>query len=125
MINTLYTLKKEVILTKRVSLLIVIFLSLILLFSVPIMSLATEDLSISYTQDLEISEFFISTSTLTLEIVTPNAEQKIARRGCCSWHGGVCDCIGGRVVCCDGTFSPTCTCHHDTNRDREFGEINF
>jgi len=39
---------------------------------------------------------------------------EIAERGCCSWHGGVCDCIGGRVVCCDGTFSPSCTCNKET-----------
>jgi hypothetical protein len=32
------------------------------------------------------------------------------RRGCCSWHGGVCGCQGGRVLCCDGTLSPTCRC---------------
>lgn len=34
-----------------------------------------------------------------------------ARRGCCSWHGGVCGCgSNGRTICCDGTYSPTCTC---------------
>lgn len=32
------------------------------------------------------------------------------KSGCCSWHGGVCGCSGGRQVCCDGTLSPTCTC---------------
>ena len=32
------------------------------------------------------------------------------RRGCCSWHGGVCGCSGGRAVCCDGTYSPSCGC---------------
>lgn len=34
------------------------------------------------------------------------------RQGCCSWHGGVCGCdsLSGRVICCDGTLSPTCTC---------------
>ena len=31
-------------------------------------------------------------------------------QGCCSWHGGQCGCEGNRVVCCDGTLSPTCTC---------------
>ena len=36
-----------------------------------------------------------------------------AKSGCCSWHDGVCGCSsGGRVVCCDGTLSPSCTCHH-------------
>jgi len=35
-----------------------------------------------------------------------------AQRGCCSHHDGVCGCENGRKVCCDGTYSPTCTCHH-------------
>lgn len=36
----------------------------------------------------------------------------LATRGCCSWHGGVCGCDTsvGRQVCCDGTYSPSCTC---------------
>lgn len=33
------------------------------------------------------------------------------RQGCCSWHGGVCGCQDGRDVCCDGNFSPSCTCN--------------
>ncbi len=33
-----------------------------------------------------------------------------AQRGCCSWHGGVAGCQYGRVVCNDGTYSPTCMC---------------
>lgn len=32
------------------------------------------------------------------------------KRGCCSWHGGVNGCKNGRVVCADGTYSPSCTC---------------
>ncbi|MFA5182510.1 MAG: Ada metal-binding domain-containing protein [Syntrophales bacterium] len=32
------------------------------------------------------------------------------RRGCCSWHGGVCGCENGRAVCCDNTLSPSCGC---------------
>lgn len=32
------------------------------------------------------------------------------KRGCCSWHGGVCGCSVGRAVCCDGTVSPSCGC---------------
>lgn len=34
-----------------------------------------------------------------------------AQRGCCSYHSGVCGCDNGRKVCCDGTYSPTCTCY--------------
>lgn len=33
-----------------------------------------------------------------------------AKSGCCSWHKGVCGCSDGRQVCCDGTYSPSCTC---------------
>lgn len=40
------------------------------------------------------------------------SRQVLARQGCCSWHGGVCGCDSsvGRQICCDGTYSPTCTC---------------
>jgi len=35
----------------------------------------------------------------------------IAKRGCCSHHGGVAGCNNnGSVKCNDGTTSPTCTC---------------
>ena len=36
----------------------------------------------------------------------------LLRRGCCSWHGGVCGCDDAtdRIVCCDGTYSPSCRC---------------
>ena len=34
-----------------------------------------------------------------------------ARRGCCSWHGGVSgSCRYGKQVCNDGTTSPSCVC---------------
>ncbi len=41
-----------------------------------------------------------------------------ARRGCCSWHGGVsgCDKSTGRIVCNDGTYSPSCTCEKTTKK---------
>ncbi len=40
-------------------------------------------------------------------------EQLMVKRGCCSKHKGVCGCRNGRVLCCDGTLSPTCTCLRD------------
>jgi len=55
----------------------------------------------------------------TYSITEDNLEASTAlyayneQRGCCSWHGGVCGCSGGRKECCDGTLSPSCTCHHD------------
>jgi hypothetical protein len=41
----------------------------------------------------------------------------MAQSGCCSYHGGVCGCSGGRAVCCDGAFSPSCGCHADDVKD--------
>ena len=38
-------------------------------------------------------------------------QEQLAQRGCCSWHQGVCGCSNGRTTCCDGTTSPSCTCH--------------
>lgn len=37
-------------------------------------------------------------------------KKQLERSGCCSWHGGVCGCSSGRVVCCDGKLSPSCGC---------------
>lgn len=37
-------------------------------------------------------------------------EEENAKRGCCSHHGGVCGCRGGRALCCDGELSPSCGC---------------
>jgi hypothetical protein len=34
-----------------------------------------------------------------------------ARTGCCAGHRGVCGCQNQAVMCCDGTASPTCSCH--------------
>lgn len=49
-------------------------------------------------------------SCVQLKTDNPIVEQ-VAQRGCCSHHGGVCGCGGGRAVCCDGSYSPTCGCH--------------
>jgi hypothetical protein len=102
---------------KRIGFLNLVFLLLFLLSSTAFPVLIRGASSISYAEDLKVSESDKSNSHLKPEIITLTTEQRIARSGCCSWHGGVCDCIGGRVVCCDGTFSPTCTCHHESNKD--------
>jgi hypothetical protein len=41
------------------------------------------------------------------------SKEELAQRGCCSHHGGVCGCSGGRAACCDGSLSPSCGCHSD------------
>lgn len=38
-------------------------------------------------------------------------EDKLAKGGCCSHHGGVCGCEGKRQLCCDGMLSPSCICN--------------
>lgn len=38
------------------------------------------------------------------------SDNQVAQRGCCSHHGGVCGCSGGRAQCCDGALSPSCGC---------------
>ena len=42
-----------------------------------------------------------------------------AKRGCCSWHGGVSGCsYNGKIICSDGTYSPSCTCTPRTKNIR-------
>jgi len=49
-------------------------------------------------------------------------DNQVAQRGCCSYHGGVCGCSGGRAQCCDGTLSPSCGCHADDLKSFELYE---
>lgn len=43
--------------------------------------------------------------------VSAVADADAERRGCCSWHGGVCGCASnGHAQCCDGSPSPSCGC---------------
>ena len=49
------------------------------------------------------------------QLVEEDPAGPVARSGCCSWHGGVCGCnYYGRVECCDGTTSSSCTCNAPT-----------
>jgi hypothetical protein len=50
----------------------------------------------------------VQTSEIKLACTQTTHDEK--RRGCCSWHQGVCGCSGGRALCCDGTLSPSCGC---------------
>ena len=52
----------------------------------------------------DLSEGVTQLSYMNYNILDSN------QRGCCSWHGGVCGCEGGRKVCCDGSLSPSCRC---------------
>ena len=45
-----------------------------------------------------------------------------AARGCCSHHGGMAgQCSNGRVVCRDGTLSPSCKCRADSENQEDKG----
>ena len=45
-----------------------------------------------------------------------------AARGCCSHHGGMSgQCSNGRVVCRDGSISPTCKCRADSDNPADNG----
>lgn len=39
---------------------------------------------------------------------------QISQTDCCKGHKGVCGCRAGKIVCCDNTVSPDCTCHADS-----------
>ncbi len=39
----------------------------------------------------------------------------VSQTDCCKEHKGVCGCRAGKIVCCDKTVSPDCTCHSDWN----------
>jgi hypothetical protein len=61
-------------------------------------------------QEVKNKECKVNDSLAYLGFLFASLNQDIERRGCCSWHGGSCDCSFGRVVCCDGTLSPSCGC---------------
>lgn len=42
----------------------------------------------------------------------PNLAE-VSQTDCCKGHKGVCGCRAGKIICCDGTASPNCTCHGD------------
>ena len=45
-----------------------------------------------------------------------------AARGCCSHHGGMSgQCKNGRVVCRDGSISPSCKCRADSETQGDKG----
>lgn len=44
----------------------------------------------------------------------------LAKRGCCSWHGGAnhCDRSSYRIICNDGTYSKSCLCEQNSNNNK-------
>ena len=58
-----------------------------------------------------IGLFLFVFCSCTCIAVAHNLKVDNNRRGCCSHQGGVCGCSGGRAVCCDGSYSPSCGCY--------------
>lgn len=54
--------------------------------------------------------FFMRFPILQIFIGKGRRFDKEQRSGCCSHHGGVCGCVNGRAMCCDGVLSPSCGC---------------
>lgn len=60
-----------------------------------------------------------STNQTALEACPLPAENlllnQVSQADCCKGNKGVCGCRSGKIVCCDGTISPNCTCHAETD----------
>ena len=52
-----------------------------------------------------------SSENESVELLLAKLQGRAERSGCCSYHGGVCGCYGGRASCCDSTLSPSCGCN--------------
>jgi len=52
-------------------------------------------------------------SACTASITGAAAGEAVAQQACCKGNKGVCGCRAGKIVCCDKTFSDTCTCNRD------------
>lgn len=97
---------------KKISLFCMSFF-LLISFALPISSSA--DSEVNFINDCKAYALVKADSLSQTDINFWDFEQQIARSGCCSHHGGVCGCSGGRVVCCDGIYSPSCTCNRDSD----------
>ena len=55
---------------------------------------------------------FNAGSDAVCEAVMNNGASKevLAQQPCCQNNQGICGCRAGKIVCCDKTFSPACTC---------------
>ena len=88
--------------------------------NISIITLITLILSFSVfasTNENESNTLNKSTAVVCKQLKEDNKQdtKEYAQRGCCSWHGGVCGCTGGRVVCCDSTYSPSCLCDKENS----------
>lgn len=54
---------------------------------------------------------------MTTSVTSGVAGEAVAQQACCKANKGVCGCRAGKIVCCDKTFSDTCTCNRDEAPD--------
>jgi hypothetical protein len=52
-------------------------------------------------------------NSCTVPVTSGAAGETVAQQACCKGNKGVCGCRAGKIVCCDKTFSDTCTCNRD------------
>ena len=52
-----------------------------------------------------------------VSVTSAVAGETVAQKDCCKGHKGVCGCRAGKIVCCDKTFSDSCTCNRDEAPD--------
>lgn len=90
-----------------------IFLSVLILVFLTAGASIVGAVGIIHADELKIAEQ-TKTVPYSEQEIAPGCKKDMARSGCCSWHRGVCDCYLGRVVCCDGTLSPSCLCNRDS-----------
>lgn len=62
---------------------------------------------------------------LVILVVTIFPSSVFAQSGCCSHHGGVAGCEGGRQLCNDGTLSPSCTCYDSSSSTSSYDEDTY
>jgi hypothetical protein len=56
-------------------------------------------------------------SACPVSVTSTAGGETVAQKDCCKGHKGVCGCRAGKIVCCDKTFSDTCTCNRDEAPD--------
>ncbi len=75
-----------------------------------LLSIAAMGIMVFTAQELMAFSYSDNLAQKQASYLLEQKENVIGKRGCCSHHKGVCGCSGGRVVCCDGTLSPSCRC---------------
>ena len=76
-----------------------------------LLALTLSSFAVANEVDISDSQVTISAQSCDELRTSGLTSDQLTKRGCCSWHDGVCGCSGGRQQCCDGSLSPSCTCN--------------